>query len=225
MSSLLFALLLAVQPVISDFGNLQIETLETSKGHDMLLTPIEEAASYRAYSFSERGLFQVFNHYDYPGVTEEMANGSRSFFLFPRKQIPTFKTPDSSGNIQVITSSGEAIDVLPAGPRMETAASSALQVSEASDIDPTNSGGVSVTLSPSAQMLLLDTGFSIDGVAFTQPNGVSTFIDSIGGKCALINSELFSFSDDDADLKFRTDAALYEYLKNACPQLKVPSID
>lgn len=232
------SLLLTIQPFqalassckqkVSSVGNLQIETLETSKGCDMLLSPIDENPSYRAYSFSERGLIQIFNHYDFPGATEAKGNASRSFFVFPRKQIPTFSVSSSTGNVRAITSSGEAIDLFPgaqenaSAPHLENDSSSMLQVTEVPEVNPNNSGGVTLTLSAGAQLLILDTGFAVGGVAFTQPNGISIFTDSFGNRCALTNSELFSFSDYDADLKFQTDAALYDYLKGACPRLRTP---
>jgi len=216
------------------FGNLQVDVLSTSKGCTMSSHPVDEPVAYRTVTLGERGIIQIFNKFDVPHGTNSNSTGARSFFVFPRAQLPSFVPPVSEGeNVKLITSSGDIIEIKP-GKRAENDGTGAtvnqiissdamsLQLKEDLAIVTTNNGGVEIKLSPDSHTLILDCGFAMGGVAFTKPARTSTFYDGKGGHCLVLNSSIFNFANYDADLKWKDDESLFEHLKTACPTLSLP---
>lgn len=210
-------------------GNFQIDFLQTDKGCTMMTHAIDEPAAYRSVTLGARGIVQIFNKYDIPNGTNSNSTATRSYFVFPRKQPPSFIPPlPGDTNVKLVTASGDFILVKP-GKRAANDGTGAVQpkvssssedpdfqVTESSVISKTNGGGVEISLGPSSQTLLLDTGFAMGGVAFTKPTGTSTFIDWEGHRCTVLNRQIFNFANDDADLKW-DDEELFRQLKaNLC---------
>jgi hypothetical protein len=218
------------------FGNLQIDVLSTSKGCTMSSHPVDEPDAYRAVTLGERGIVQIFNKYDVAHATNSNSTGSRSFFVFPRAQIPSFIPPVSEGgDVKLIASSGDIIEIKPgkragsdgSGETLNQIVSSdavTFQLKEDAAIVTSNNGGVDIKLSPDSHILLLDCGFAMGGVAFTKPARSSTFYDGKGNHCTVLNSTIFNFANYDADLKWKDDESLFQHLKTACPTLSLPDL-
>jgi hypothetical protein len=198
-------------------GSIQFQVLKTDKGCDAMLSPADSSLpAVRRYSFSERGIIQIFNEYT------SKKNGSRTFFVFPRHQAPTI-TVVNDQEVDVVTSAGDLISFYSGAnpPKIMTDSLAFFQLIENSLISENNSGGVEIVRSPESQTLVLDTGFQMGGVAFTHPDRSSVFQDAAGNKCTLLNKKLFTFANYDADLKFATDDELYTFLKINCPKLNL----
>jgi hypothetical protein len=218
-------------------GNLQIDFTTTSKGCTMSAHPVDVPAAYRSVTLGARGIIQIFNKYDVPNGTNSNSTATRSYFVFPRKQAPNFVPPlPGENNVKLITSSGDLIEINPgkrAGndgtgevlPKSMTSSDDpSFQVKESSTISKTNKGGVEISITSESQTLLLDTGFAMGGVAFTQPTKLSTFTDWRGNHCSVQNQAIFNFADYDADLKWSTDEEFFAHLKKLCPMLSLPDV-
>jgi hypothetical protein len=205
-------------PVNPISGNMQAQVLETSKGCEVMLSPVNQTPTLRRYTFSERGVIQIFNQYS------DNTNGSRSFFVFPHSQIPTL-TVVSNQEMEVVTSAGDKIkfDTSANPPKIKNDSNASFQMIENPVVAKTNQGGVEVYRTSASRTLILDSGFEMGGAAFTSPDKSSTFYDINGNHCTFVNSKLFNFANDDADLKY-TDAGLFAFLKTACPTLQLPAL-
>jgi hypothetical protein len=205
-------------PVNPVSGNMQAQVLETSKGCGVMLSPVNQTPTLRRYTFSARGVIQIFNQYS------DNTNGSRSFFVFPHSQIPTL-TVVNNQEMDVVTSAGDKIkfDTSANPPKIANDPNTSFQMIENPVVAKTNQGGVEIYRTPASRTLILDSGFEMGGAAFTSPDKYSTFYDANGNRCTFVNSKLFNFSNYDADLKY-TDAELFAFLKTACPNLKLPAL-
>jgi hypothetical protein len=214
-------------------GNLQIDMTSTSKGCTLMAHPVSEPAAYRSVSLGYRGIVQIFNKYNVPGGTVSNSTGARTFFVFPRKQIPSFMPPlaDDKG-VKLLTSSGDLILVDPNPSKwnlplkfMTSSDDPSFQVTESSVMSKKNSGGVDISLTSEADLLLLDTGFAMGGASFTNPNRSSVFYDWRGNHCVVSNRAIFNFSDSDADLKWSNDQELFKHVKVLCPNISFPDVE
>lgn len=190
---------------LSHVGSLQIQTLEGSKGCMMSVVPAEHGTAYQQYTFSQRGMIQIFNSYDIPGASNSKSTGAATYYVFPRRQPPT-SDETSSGSLEIVTSAGDHVKIQPG--HAPTAA-------------------ILLNRDPSSRTLVLDSGFhmgdALSSRAFLAPGHTSTFTDSQGNHCTLPNSSLFDYANWDVDLKFKTDQQLFDYLKQACRNLLLPS--
>jgi len=198
--------------------------------------PVDEPDTYRAVTLGERGIVQIFNKFDVSNPTNSNSTGSRSYFVFPRAQLPSLVAPTSEGgNVKLVTSSGDIIEIKPGkragndgtGETLNQIVSSdatSFQLKEDVAIVTSNNGGVDIKLSSDSHTLLLDCGFAMGGVAFTKPARSSTFYDGKGNHCTVLNSTIFNFANYDADLKWKDDESLFQHLKTACPTLSLPEL-
>ena len=182
-----------------------------------MLSPAAGQSPLRRYTFAQRGVIQIFNQY------AGNHNGSRSFFVFPRAQIPAINLINDQ-EMDVVTSAGDVIkfDTSVNPPHIIYDPNASFRLIENPVISTTNNGGVEIMQTTASKTLVLDSGFEMGGAAFTVPTRSSTFHDAFGNHCTLLNNKLFTFANYDADLKFTTDAELFEFLKTACPTLKLP---
>jgi hypothetical protein len=224
---------LCVESVVSS-RNLQIQTSEFSQGCFIILTPVETAISYRMYTISQRGVVQIFNEFNVNDPDINTSTGARSFFFFPRRAVPATRIL-ADGNVSVVTSSG-AVLKFSAGslvtpgvgsvfPSLFSSPSDSIQSVELPTVVPTNLGGVEFTQTPASDTLILDTGFMMGNASFVDANAPSTFVDPSGTKCAVKNSEVFSYADPgDPQVLFTTDTALWAFLGKRCPSLVLPNL-
>lgn len=170
---------------------------------------------YREYYFDERGRFLVFQ--SLPG-SYETATATRSYFLFPRKQEPTFsRTAD--GSIEVRMASGGAVYL--SAQEAKVLSMPGLNFSEPAGGRLEREAFLSIEKYPG---LLLDTGWKIGATGYSDRNATSEFRDSAGHACSVSNSEIFDYVNilyGEPTFYYETDAKLAAFLKERCPQLEV----
>jgi hypothetical protein len=191
------------------------EFFTIADGCTLWITPQDKPnLLYREYFFDERGRFRI---YDSTPGDYETASGSRAYFLFPRKQLPTFTVSADKNEVIATLGSGGTIRF-----RTDTTRISAfpgVAFSESPDIRLDNQGGVEILSYPG---ILLDTGWKLGGVGYTDSVAKATFRDGKGHACVVTNNEIFDYKDaiyDEPLFMFQTDPELKEFLSKRCPEL------
>ncbi len=191
----------------------------TSSGCLLWITPVKnQDAPYREYYFDERGGFRIFN--SLPG-DYATSTGSRNFFLFPRRQVPTYRL-DQDGSIIATLSTGKSVTISSRATRIQSF--EGVGFHEAPEISLTNSGGLEIL---SYFAVYLDTGWSVGNVAYHGAQGQSVFHDQNGQACRVTNAEIFDYQDaiyGEPLFKFQDDASLTAFLKSRCPQIDTASL-
>lgn len=198
-------------------GRISARVYQMKSGQCLISVNDQESVDvYRSYSISSSGLFMVFNAFEMWGGTKE-SDGSRAYFFFPRKHAPSFVEVPKKG-IRVHTVSGQ--EILFSGKTARIASMHGAKFSEDPEVIPDNRGGVELH---SFQGIVLDTGWQLGDVGYSRKNRKrsSTFMDSQGRRCAVINQEIFAYDTGKAEveLKHETDAELAEFLSEKCPEL------
>lgn len=191
----------------------------TGLGCVVNVTPVEKSKLiYREYWFDERGRFLVVSSVEGP---PELAVGSRTYFLFPRKQNPDFQILNN-GDISVTLVSGEKMSF--SSETSRTLDYSAGRLVEDPAVDLYNEGGLEIT---KGKGLLLDCGWQINHTAYSNFARDSTFIDGAGKRCRVKNKEIFSMTNtyyDEPNWIYPTDAGLKGFLAERCPGLDLSSL-
>jgi len=185
-----------------------------SAGCLLQITPLEKPnLLYREYVFDERGRFLVFN--SVPGPYET-STSRRNFFLFPRRQVPSYRL-EADGSVTATLSTGQEISFLAHSTRI--ASFPGVRFTENTEVSLDAGGGVELESFPG---ILLDTGWKIGASAYLDPAGSSYFQDSAGRKCQVANREIFNYADaiyDEPLFLFQTDESLAHFLRDRCPEL------
>lgn len=211
----------------SQVGSLQVQTLCGSKGCSLKIDQVKAVGPSRSYTFSQRGVIQIFNDFAIPGGTNSNSTGARTYFVFPRKQIPTAKAI-SSTEVEVVTSAGDHVRFASGHvPAIEDSPDYSVRLVESPAISKQNQGGVQIIMNPHSKTIVLDTGFhmgdDMGSSRFVAAGRTSVFSDGAGNHCTVPNSALFASAHWDVDLKFPTDESLYAFLRKACPKLVIPN--
>jgi hypothetical protein len=222
-------------------GNLQIDQSTTNGGCTLKVHPAIEPKAYRAVEVDQRGVLQIFNQYDVPNPTPLNSTATRTYFIFPRKQAPTFVAPTAGTNsddpllpTQIVTASGDPVFFLQGRrsdggvddsslPQITSSDSPNFQLIEDPEVTTDNDGGVDILINENAQVVLLDCGYRKGGSACNLANGSSTIMDRKQLTCSLPNRSLFNYVKSEAQLKWKDDASFFAYLRGACPKLSLPS--
>ncbi len=171
---------------------------------------------YRDYSFSNDGMFQVFNSFG-PGE-DSSDTGAREFFLFPRSQSYVTHTWDTTNQrLIVVNVTGDEFVFDTRKARLMSISRGVVKV--ASAVEPKNRGGVEFEKFPG---VILDGGFSLGASPTGKKNNSSVFQDAKGKKCSVKNSEIFKYtSSGDAVFKYRSDSSLKTFLQGRCAGLSL----
>ena len=185
------------------------------------ISPKNEGDRYRTYSFNSHGELLVFNTF------AKSLSGSRSYFIFPRKQMPSFQIR-TDGDIDVITSSGDIFRI-----DSETSyvrAISGVEHEQVVEIDRSNQGGLYLK-KPTGSSLLLDCGFQMGEAAYSKEARSCVFKDKHGGTCTVANRDLFTYVRDpkshvlnDVHLKHEDDLQLANFLTRRCKNLDLSTL-
>lgn len=168
---------------------------------------------YREFWIDERGRFMVFVSVSADDAA--IATGTRSYFLFPRKNVPAIQTRDN-GDLALQLPSGQAAVFAKANARM---ASFPGNFSESNELSLENQGGFELQSFPGIR---LDTGWMVGDQAYKNPQGSSVFSDAANRHCTIRNDEFFFYENmyyNEPNLRFPTDPALADFLKGRCPDL------
>ena len=168
---------------------------------------------YREYWIDDRGRFMVFT--STPGDNVDLVTGTRTYFLFPRKQLPSIRG----------VAEGELTFTLPSGQPIEfNEADASLSAfpglfSEDKKVSLDNQGGLEIQ---SFNGIRLDTGWMIGSQTYKNPNGISTFSDAHNAKCEIRNDEFFFYENmyyTEPNLRYPEDESLKKFLKACCLNL------
>jgi hypothetical protein len=167
---------------------------------------------YRSYLLSNDGLFMVFNSY---GQGENStSSGARVYYFFPRKSLPELMETDGKSFLQFAT---PGIEMILSQSETKILGFYGAEFKEDPKVNSDNKGGLEIT---KAKTLYMDAGFALGHDVTTERNSKSTFHDTRGESCEVLNKEVFSYTaDGDTNFKF-TDSELKEFLKTRCPRLK-----
>lgn len=193
-----------------------VHRLPTAQGECLLfVTPDTDQLTYRSFSFSNTGMFQIFNSYE-PGDSQPLS-GARTYFLFPRKRLPDFYFSESDHRLTVTLSDQSSMTF-----STETARAIDWEhaFTEETSVNRKNKGGFEIT---GGKFLILDTGWAFRKPAYTVASGKSEFRDSQGSRCTLPNRDLFVYGQNDPKLRFASDSDLKKFLAERCPQLSFES--
>ena len=189
--------------------------MPTPHGECLLaVSPDTSGLNYRSFSFSNSGLFQVFNSFNPQG--SQPISGARTYFIFPRTGVPDFRFSEINHRLIVTLSDQSTLT-------FSTETTRALDWDhafvEAPSVNRQNQGGFEIN---SAKTLILDTGWAFRKPAYTIELGQSDFKDHLGTHCKLPNRDLFIYdgsSASDPKFRFATDTDLRKFLTERCPLL------
>lgn len=172
----------------------------------------DHGLTYRDYTFGRDGSLMVFN--SVPG-DDATSTGARSYFLFPRSDdLSVSIIQADGGQVRVRTPSGVVFIFSAKTDRIQSI--SGASWSEDPRVSMSNQGGVEIRSIPG---VLLDTGWKLGDISYSNPRRLSVFRDSAGDGCQVANGEIFSYSTPDPHVKYATDASLWAFLAGSCPGL------
>lgn len=185
----------------------------------------------RTFSFEQTGHFNIFVSTQESEFLSR-STGMRSFYLFPRSQNLNFDITESNFAEQNSNSTIELIHfkdyeqrevVLNARLGTLVSMTGYEVVSSQPQINLKNKGGVE--LKPLPGYLLIDVGWrlgNLPGSGAIGKSGVSIIRDGYQHECKVKNLEIFDYSDSNVlPLKYPTNEALQEFLKQKCPTLQM----
>ena len=164
---------------------------EASRNCFISLHPMDVVdLKYRDYYFDNAGLFMVFNSYgDGPNST---MTGTRSFYLFPAKNIPMLDYPDYSiepnGDVLIQTVSGH--EILFDSKKLQIKSFVGGAFSE-KQLSPNNKGGTEIK---PAVGFWLDLGFKLGGLGNDVSTNMTKAFGSKSGNCSIKNTELYKYT-------------------------------
>lgn len=171
---------------------------------------------YRDYMFTTDGEFMVFNSYG--AGDESQTTAAREFYMYPRPlEQFTHQWNLDTNELLVTHVTGDVFvfDIKKARLKSMTRGS----VTVADYVEPGNRGGVEIK---NFQGILLDGGFKQGSAPTGIANATSYYKDVNNTACGVKNSEIFKYTrDGDIFSKFQDDKALYAFLKQRCPKLKL----
>ncbi|MGZ3706562.1 MAG: hypothetical protein ACXWP1_12530, partial [Bdellovibrionota bacterium] len=141
---------------------------------------------YRDFWIDERGRFLVFT--SVPGDDLDKATGTRTYFLFPRRQIPGFSLKEN-GDLSLLLGTGQEAVFAGADARLLSFPG---DFSVAGEASLENQGGVEIN---SFSGIWLDAGWLVGGQSYKNPQGLSTISDARGQKCGVRNDEFFFYEN------------------------------
>jgi hypothetical protein len=180
------------------------------------MTPKEKPEMrYREYWFDERGRFLVYSSI---GEGDPLLfSGTRSYFLFPRKQQLSVAL-NNEGRPTVTLASGDQIVFSEDNGRIVSFPG---EFTESEDVTFENLGGVEIK---AFKGIVLDSGWKVGVEAYKSPEAHSFFVDESGRKCLVRNNEVFFYENmyyGEPNLTYPDDASLATFLKARCPELDV----
>ena len=155
----------------------------------------------------------VFNSFAQNG-TNSSTTGSRVFYFFPRSKSISYQVL-SSGS--VVLGSAAKVDLVISAENSRIASMSNASFSELPEIAGGNKGGVEIN---QIDGILLDSGWKKGGTPSENLSGTSTFTDSRGTHCQVINSRVFEKTSGNVRFKY-SDDQLAEFLKVQCKNFDV----
>ena len=186
------------------------------------------STSTRNFVFSSDGQILVFNSVEIPGETSiSRTTGSRTYFVFPRKQSLQIDDRSFMGRFRVILKQGAILEWDTASTDLKS--SWGLDLSQSGTINLQDQGGIE--LSQPTQGLLMDCGWAQSRNPIENSRGSCILKDRLGKSCTLPNTTLFHYVRGkpplgkkvgpllDVLLKTESDEALAALLKTRCPQL------
>jgi hypothetical protein len=169
-----------------------------------------ETTKTRNFVFNEQGLIQVYAEID-------NSDGFRVYYLFPIKTKQNIDEADDQ-HLSATLASGVVFNFDKAG----IVSSSQISM-KVSDISHKNKGGIEIERFPDG--LVVDLGYRIGKSPLENLKSKITIIDKNNKKCVINNNELHrSMSDDDVELRYKTNDALYEFFSKRCPGLDVSDL-
>lgn len=168
---------------------------------------------YREYWIDDRGRFMVFT--STPGDDVDRVTGTRTYFLFPRKQLPSIRGV-AQGELAFTLPSGQTIGFSESDAKLSAFPG---EFAEDKNINLENQGGLEIQ---SFDGIRLDAGWMIGSQTYKNPKGRSTFSDAHNQKCEIQNDEFFFYENmyySEPNLRFPEDESLKKFLKSRCPNL------
>jgi hypothetical protein len=204
---------------IIDEGTVASRFATVALGCVVQITPRQKPEMrYRDFWIDERGRFLVF--VSVPGDDLDKATGTRTYFLFPRKQVPSFKLRED-GNISLYLSTGQESVFSGLDSHLVSFPG---EFTEDNAVNLENQGGLELK---SFQGIRLDAGWMVGSQSYKDPQGHSIFSDAHNQKCEIRNDEFFFYESmyyNEPNLRFPDDASLAEFLKNRCPNIDLASL-
>jgi hypothetical protein len=174
----------------------------------VMVSPSDGREVSRTFSFFNSGLLLVFNSLG-PGPLSR-TTGSRAYFLFPRREQPSFERM-TTDDFSVRTASGAIAVIDSETGRLESI--NGTRFHEDPSVNARNQGGLEIE---SYDGVLLDCGWLLGEAPYSKRNRTSVFRDAAGRRCQVGNTEIFEYADGNPRLKFATDAELADFLDRRC---------
>ncbi|MGZ3693823.1 MAG: hypothetical protein ACXWQO_06455 [Bdellovibrionota bacterium] len=173
---------------------------------------------YREFWIDERGRFMVF--VSVPGDDLDKATGTRTYFLFPRKQLPAF-TLLANGNLSFNLGTGQSA-IFGATDAQLMSFPGEFTLDSAVNLE--NQGGLEIK---SYNGIWLDAGWVVGSQSYKDPKGSSVLSDSHNQKCSIRNEEFFFYENmyyNEPNLRYPDDASLAKFLGERCPNLDTSAL-
>ena len=202
---------------VEQLGKIQLKVMTLNKKCNFILrydfVDGPEGTNYRSFIFSDQGDIQIFNNWG-------RKSGMSGYSLFPRRDKLSLTYDLSLNILNIYSPSGIVFS-------FDTAQGALLNVSnmdwsEDPEINGKNKGGIE--LRP-LNGFILDEGFRLGAMPRVATNRNSTFIDSDGNQCSIANGKLFDIiydrekRPDGANLKFKTDQELINFVNTYCKEI------
>jgi hypothetical protein len=215
------------QPDVEPFktGNARIQRIGCLTS--VLPDPVPASGRSWQFIFGADNLMEVAVFPAPPGRARTWSNTSanESFFVFPRRQLPTYQLL-KDGTLRVRLTSGDAVSIDPRSAdkplHLSSVPGSGVEV-----VPGSGTSAYALKPSPGSSVLVLDVGRCQGNVAQVYRTRSSRFEDGQGRSCEVPNSELFVYTAAtryDPPLAFKTDAALADFLAKRCPQLDLTGL-
>lgn len=180
-----------------------------------------EKMKFRAYLFSNTGLFMVFNSYN--ESEDSSATGARVFYFFPRNKAPERIVQGSI--LKIFSSDPKSVFSFDLNKGIFTGLSVNGKIADIfvdPDIHAKNNGGVEIK---NYKGLMLDLGFALGQDPAMVKDRKVKFIDSNQIQCILKNREIFKYIGSDYEFIHASDAELKVFLQKRCPELTLSSLE
>jgi hypothetical protein len=167
---------------------------------------------YRSYLFDNSGFMMIFNSYG--EGPESTTTGAREMYIFPRGGVLDYRITDSE--VTAVLPSG--IELTYDAKAFRWSGTKGAKVKEKSQIKVGDQGGIEISIQSG---LILDFGFRLGNSPTGDPARKANFVDSIGNRCTVVNRDVLEWDKNgEPYLRFKSDEAVYDFVRLHCPNLK-----
>ncbi len=174
-----------------------------------------DSKSYRNITFTDEGQIQVFSNF--PGTTNSNSTGARVYYLFPLTEKKSVLEANSK-HLSMRHPSGVIFDFDAKG----RLSSPDIKITMSKEINSKNKGGIEIE--PFSKGLLIDLGYRMGASPVNSNNSVVTITDKNNIKCTMPNSEFNKIVSGEAELRYKSNSELHNFLAKKCPKLDISDL-